>query len=108
MQCLVYPSAFNTVTGPMHWELLQRSRALDNNCFLAMCSPARNYDDLSYFQVYGFSTIVDPFGFIINKTGYDESIVSTTIDLQLIDDITEQIPTFKQKRKDLYELVKKI
>ena len=23
---LVYPGAFNTVTGPLHWELLQRAR----------------------------------------------------------------------------------
>lgn len=23
---LIYPSAFNTTTGPLHWELLQRGR----------------------------------------------------------------------------------
>jgi omega-amidase len=27
---LVYPGAFNMTTGPLHWELLVRSRALDN------------------------------------------------------------------------------
>lgn len=27
---LLYPGAFNTVTGPAHWELLQRARAIDN------------------------------------------------------------------------------
>lgn len=26
----VYPGAFNTTTGPMHWELLARARAVDN------------------------------------------------------------------------------
>ncbi len=29
-ELLVYPGAFNHVTGPVHWELLQRARALDN------------------------------------------------------------------------------
>lgn len=29
-EILVYPGAFNMTTGPAHWELLQRSRALDN------------------------------------------------------------------------------
>merc|ERR1712071_321342 len=29
-QLLVYPGAFNTTTGPAHWELLQRGRAVDN------------------------------------------------------------------------------
>ena len=27
---MVYPGAFNMTTGPAHWELLQRARALDN------------------------------------------------------------------------------
>jgi omega-amidase len=30
------------VTGPVHWELLQRGRALDNQLFVATVSPARN------------------------------------------------------------------
>lgn len=27
---LCFPGAFNMTTGPAHWELLQRARALDN------------------------------------------------------------------------------
>ncbi|KAL4269728.1 hypothetical protein GQ457_HM001170 [Hibiscus cannabinus] len=27
---LCYPGAFNMTTGPLHWELLQRARAVDN------------------------------------------------------------------------------
>jgi omega-amidase len=27
---IIYPGAFNLVTGPAHWELLQRARAVDN------------------------------------------------------------------------------
>ena len=38
---LVYPGAFNMVTGPAHWELLQRARAVDNQVFVISCSPAR-------------------------------------------------------------------
>ncbi|KAG7092210.1 hypothetical protein E1B28_008577 [Marasmius oreades] len=39
---LIYPGAFNMTTGPLHWELLQRSRAVDNQVFFSMCSPARD------------------------------------------------------------------
>ena len=52
--------AFNTTTGPAHWELLQKARAVDNQLFVATCSPARN-SELSY-QAWGHSTAVDPFG----------------------------------------------
>lgn len=27
---LCFPGAFNMTTGPAHWELLQRARAVDN------------------------------------------------------------------------------
>ena len=38
---IVYPGAFNTTTGPAHWELLQRARAVDNQLYVATVSPAR-------------------------------------------------------------------
>jgi omega-amidase len=44
---LVYPGAFNTTTGPAHWELLQRARAVDNQLFVMACSPARD-NNFSY------------------------------------------------------------
>jgi omega-amidase len=106
VKMIVYPAAFNTVTGPMHWELLSRSRALDNNVFLAMCSPSRNYEKPDTYQCYGYSTVITPFASIIATTTYEEDIVTANVDLALVDQITEQIPTFKQKRNDLYKLNK--
>ncbi|XP_076482708.1 omega-amidase NIT2-like isoform X1 [Bombus vancouverensis nearcticus] len=40
-QMLIYPAAFNMTTGPLHWSLLQRSRANDNQLYVACISPAR-------------------------------------------------------------------
>ena len=45
---LVFPGAFNTVTGPAHWELLLRGRALDAQAFLLAASPARSKDPEDY------------------------------------------------------------
>jgi omega-amidase len=44
---LVYPGAFNMTTGPAHWELLQRARAIDNQCYVVTASPARSYNEAS-------------------------------------------------------------
>jgi omega-amidase len=55
---LVYPGAFNMTTGPLHWELLQRARAVDNQVYVATISPARNPQ--STYQAWGHSTIVSP------------------------------------------------
>lgn len=50
---LVYPGAFNTTTGPAHWELLLRARAVDNQCYAMACSPAR--DPTFSYQAWGHS-----------------------------------------------------
>lgn len=104
---IIYPAAFNTTTGPMHWELLMRSRALDNNVHIAMCSPARNGENPNNYQCYGYSSIYDPFAKLIATTGFEEDIIFGEIDLQKNRDIEQQIPTWKQKRGDMYEIVEK-
>ncbi|KAF5376544.1 hypothetical protein D9757_008253 [Collybiopsis confluens] len=57
-QVLIYPGAFNTTTGPLHWELLQRGRAIDNQVFFSMVSPAR--DMSAGYHAWGHSMVVDP------------------------------------------------
>ena len=36
----LYPGAFNLTTAALHWELLSRARAADNQINVGMCSPA--------------------------------------------------------------------
>jgi omega-amidase len=101
---LVYPAAFNTVTGPMHWELLGRSRAVDNHVHVALCSQARNLDDPTGYQAYGHSMVIDPFAVVQTTTGHEEDILATRVDLTRNEEIGEQIPIWKQKRWDLYNI----
>ena len=55
------PGAFNLTTGPLHFELLQRARAVDNQLFVAAVSPAR--DLTATYHAWGHSSIVDPWCF---------------------------------------------
>jgi predicted amidohydrolase len=55
---MIYPGAFNMTTGPLHWELLQRARAVDNQMYVAACSPARDLE--ASYHAWGHSTVVDP------------------------------------------------
>ena len=55
-------------TGPLHWELLQRARAVDGQLFVAACSPARDTSGEGY-TAWGHSTAVGPFGEILATTG---------------------------------------
>uniref|UniRef100_A0A2K6T0M9 Omega-amidase NIT2 n=1 Tax=Saimiri boliviensis boliviensis TaxID=39432 RepID=A0A2K6T0M9_SAIBB len=99
-QLLVYPGAFNLTTGPAHWELLQRGRAVDNQVYVATASPAR--DDEASYVAWGHSTVVNPWGEVLAKAGTEETIVYSDIDLKKLAEIRQQIPIFRQKRSDLY------
>ena len=48
---LFYPGAFNMTTGPAHWELLFRARALDNQVFCVGVAPSLNID--ASYHSYG-------------------------------------------------------
>jgi omega-amidase len=106
---LVYPGAFNTVTGPLHWELLQRARAVDNQCFVLTCSPARDAAAKEKtppgYEAWGHSTVVGPFAEILATTQAEPAIVTCEIDLGEIARRRRDMPLEKQRRGDLYALV---
>lgn len=101
-QLLVYPGAFNMTTGPAHWELLQRGRAVDNQVYVATASPAR--DETASYVAWGHSSVINPWGEVISKAGSEESVVYADIDLQYLADVRQQIPITKQRRNDLYSV----
>eukprot|EP01034_Spumella_vulgaris_P023196 gene23196-29391_t len=91
------------VTGPAHWELLQRARAVDNNVFVATCSPARDETSGGYVA-WGHSSVVSPWGEVVAKAGPYEETVFCDLDLETVDSMRDNIPCWKQKRDDLYSL----
>jgi len=98
---LLYPGAFNCTTGPLHWEILQRGRALDNQVFVSMCSPARDLN--SSYHAYGHSMVVDPMGKILSEAKEEEEIVLTVIDPLVMAQARSSIPVTTQRRFDVYE-----
>ena len=102
-QILFYPGAFNMTTGPAHWELLFRSRALDNQVFCVGVAPALN-ESASYHS-YGHSIITNPWGEVITQGDEKEDLIIAEIDLSEIKKVREEIPLLKNKRNDLYKIL---
>nr|GAT61275.1 predicted protein [Mycena chlorophos] len=97
---LIYPGAFNLTTGPLHWELLQRSRAVDNQVFFATCSPAR--DLTAGYHAWGHSMVVDPMAKVLVEAAEAEEIVFADIDPALLESARAGIPVTTQRRFDVY------
>ncbi|XP_057331669.1 omega-amidase NIT2-like [Microplitis mediator] len=102
---LVYPAAFNMTTGPLHWQLLQRSRANDNQCYVVSVSPAR--DTKSEYIAWGHSQVTNPWGEVIHDLDIHENMIVTEIDSSIVKEVRSQIPTFMQRRTDIYDTVYK-
>lgn len=100
---LVYPGAFNMTTGSAHWELLFRSRAIDNQAFCIGVAPALNKN--ASYHSYGHSIIVNPWGKVIAQASEKESLIISEIDLSEIKKIREELLLIKNKRNDIYKII---
>lgn len=97
---MLYPGAFNMKTGPLHWELLLRARAVDNQFFVAGVSPAR--DTSASYVSYAHSMLVSPWGRVVASAGAEPALVTADVDLSEVDSMRAMIPIRSQKRPDVY------
>lgn len=102
---LFVPAAFNMTTGPAHWELLFRQRAVDNQCFTVGVSPAR--DEQASYVAYGNSLAVDPWGTVLCRAGAEETTLLADLDLHRLEAVRKQLPILSARRTDLYEVREK-
>ncbi len=96
------PAAFNMTTGPAHWELLFRQRAVDNQCYTVGTSPAR--DNGASYTAWGHSIVCDPWGTVLKQCNEQPQISVTELDMEKVDDIRRQLPILSARRSDLYRL----
>ena len=96
------PAQFNTYTGPAAWELLIRSRAIDNQLFVVGAEAAR-YEGFSY-ECWGHSMAADPYGAKIAECDETEQLLYVDIDLDKVENTRSQFPVLPLLRRDVYNV----
>ena len=104
-KAVVLPASFNRTTGPAHWELLMRARALDQEIYVLGCAVAG--DLAGSYNGWGHSIAVDPWGTIMEELGEGPGILMASVDFAKADQVRAQIPVLKQRRTDIYEVCEK-
>ena len=102
---ILVPAAFNMTTGPAHWELMFRQRAVESQCYVIGTAPAR--DPESSYTSWGHSIAVDPWGRILTQMDEKEGIRIVELDLDYVDKVRQELPLLAHRRSDLYELRRK-
>ena len=91
------PAAFNMTTGPAHWELSFRTRALDNQIYMVGCAPAR--DVSAGYISWGHSIVTDPWGRVIDMLDEKKGILLAELDMDYEEQVREELPLLKSRRK---------
>ncbi len=101
-ELLIVPASFNHITGPAHWNCFMRTRAVENQFFLAAVSQGRNNDDNVKYKAYGHSMVVSPWGDILVEAGEEETIIYADIDPAVLERVRNQLPLLQHRRAPLY------
>jgi omega-amidase len=96
------PGAFNMTTGPAHWELTFRTRALDNQVYTVGAAPARN--EKGSYVSYANSIICSPWGDIVGRLGTEQEILIRELDMDKVEKLRRQLPLLAHRRTDVYNL----
>ncbi|TAK73107.1 MAG: carbon-nitrogen hydrolase family protein [Gammaproteobacteria bacterium] len=96
-ELIALPSAFTVKTGEAHWELLARSRAVENFCYVIGACQGGTHSNGR--KTYGHSVIVEPWGKVIaKKDDMMPGVIYADIELEKLHTIRKTIPVGKHQR----------
>ena len=95
-EILVVSAAFTLFTGKDHWQVLLRSRAIENQCYVLAAAQWGRHSDLR--QSFGNSVIIDPWGKVIACCPDREGVVHAEIDFQDLHDVRRRLPCLEHRR----------
>jgi predicted amidohydrolase len=78
-----------------HWQLLLRSRALENQSFLLACNAAGRQGDVA---LAGRSAVVDPWGEVVAEAGAGPQVLTAEIDPDLVARSRKEFPALADRR----------
>ncbi|MEO1194333.1 MAG: nitrilase-related carbon-nitrogen hydrolase [Pseudomonadota bacterium] len=99
-ELVVLPTAFLSPRVD-HWEFLLRARATDNQFYVVGSGMVGGVPGTN-FGFVGRSMVVDPWGVIVAQAPDRECLITTTIDLDAVQDIRAWWPLNEQRRPQLY------
>ncbi|MCX7621468.1 MAG: carbon-nitrogen hydrolase family protein [Acidimicrobiales bacterium] len=98
---IVVPAAFTAKTGPAHWEVLLRARAIENQAYVVAAGQyGQSAPGLAW---HGHSMIIDPWGVVVAEVGSDgDAVVVADIDPEYVRKTRKILPSLANRRPETY------
>ncbi len=92
---MMLPAAFTYTTGKAHWELLLRTRAVENQCYVVASAQGGTHE--SGRRTFGHSMIIDPWGDILDVLPEGEGIVMAELDAARLQSVRTRLPALAHR-----------
>ena len=87
---LLVPSAFTFTTGQAHWEVLLRTRAIENQAYVL--APAQGGVHENRRHTWGHSMLVDPWGEVLAQRPQGAGVVLGLLEPERLQQVRAQLP----------------
>ncbi len=92
---LLLPAAFTYTTGAAHWELLLRTRAVENQCYVVASAQGGKHE--SGRRTFGHSMIIDPWGEVLAVLPEGEGVVVADLDASRLNSVRTRLPALQHR-----------
>lgn len=96
VDCHIIPAAFTYTTGKDHWEILQRARAIENQCYVL--SSAQGGVHLNQRRTWGESMLIDPWGQILANLPQGEGFITGTLSKDKLKEVRSKLPALNHRK----------
>lgn len=94
-EVILVPSAFTYKTGLVHWELLLKARAVENQCFVLAANQTGIHDNGR--RTYGYSMAIGPWGDILASLEEQSELLVVELDMSRIKALNNSFPVHKHR-----------
>jgi deaminated glutathione amidase len=92
---IVVPSAFTATTGAVHWHVLLRARAIENQCYVL--AAAQGGVHANGRRTYGHSVLIDPWGLVTAELDEGPGVIVGDIDPARIAQARSDLPALQHR-----------
>lgn len=93
---IVVPSAFTYTTGKMHWEVLLRARAIENQCYVLAAAQGGLHTNGR--RTWGHSMLINPWGSIEAQFMEGEGVVIGDFNPNYLTHVRTSLPALTHRR----------
>jgi predicted amidohydrolase len=95
-EILLIPSAFAVPTGLVHWEILLRARAIENQAYVIAAAEVGDHGDRRV--TYGHSMIINPWGDVIARMKDEQGVIVAPVDLKTLHQLRADMPVLRHRK----------